>query len=43
MTLSALRNLAGGGKGKNETDVFYALAADNAAEVVKALLRAIPE
>lgn len=43
MTPSALRNLAGGGKGENEAGIFYTLAADNAAEVVKALLRTIPE
>lgn len=43
IAIRSLSDLAGGGKGKNEIDVFYALAADNAAEVVKALLRAIPE
>ena len=43
IAIRSLSDLAGGGKGKNETDIFYALAADNAAEVVKALLRAIPE
>lgn len=43
IAIRSLSDLAGGGKGKNEADIFYALAADNAAEVVKALLRAIPE
>lgn len=42
MTPSALRNPADGGKGKNETNI-YAPAADDAAEVVEALLRTIPE
>ena len=43
IAIRSLSDLAGGGKGKNETDIFYALAADNAAAVVKALLRTIPE
>ena len=43
IAIRSLSDLAGGSKGKNEADIFYALAADNAAEVVKALLRAIPE
>lgn len=43
IAIRSLSDLAGGGKGKNEADIFYTLAADNAAEVVKALLRAIPE
>ena len=43
IAIRSLSDLAGGGKGKNEANIFYALAADNAAEVVKALLRAIPE
>ena len=43
IAIRSLSDLAGGGTGKNEVDVFYGLAAGNAAEVVKALLRAIPE
>ena len=43
IAIRSLSDLAGGGMGKNEVDIFYGLAADNAAEVVKALLRAIPE
>ena len=43
IAIRSLSDLAGGGTGKNEMEVFYGLAAGNAAEVVKALLRAIPE
>ena len=43
IAIRSLSDLAGGGKGENEVDIFYTLAADNAAEVVKALLRTIPE
>ena len=43
IAIRSLSDLAGGGSGKNELETFYSLAAGNAAEVVKALLRAIPE
>lgn len=43
IAIRSLSDLAGGGTGKNEMEVFHGLAASNAAEVVKALLRAIPE
>ena len=43
LAVRSLSDLAGGGPGENEIGVFLGLAADNAAAVVRALLRAIPE
>ncbi|MEM7021498.1 MAG: 5'-methylthioadenosine/S-adenosylhomocysteine nucleosidase [Pseudomonadota bacterium] len=39
----SLSDLAGGGEGENEIATFFGLAADNAATVVRAFLRALPE
>lgn len=43
IAIRSLSDLAGGGEGENQAHIFYSLAADNAAKVVKALLRTIPE
>ncbi|MCY4453766.1 MAG: 5'-methylthioadenosine/S-adenosylhomocysteine nucleosidase [Immundisolibacterales bacterium] len=43
IAVRSLSDLAGGGPGENEIGVFLGLAAGNAAAVVKALLRALPE
>ena len=39
----SLSDLAGGGPGENEIDVFFQLAADNSAQVMMAFLRAWPK
>ncbi len=43
LAVRSLSDLAGGGEGANQIEVFLGLAAGNAAAVVKALLRAMPE
>ena len=43
IVVRSLSDLAGGDEDKNQMEVFFQLAADNSATVVKALLRAIPE
>ena len=43
IAVRSLSDLAGGGEGANQMEVFLGLAAGNAAKVVKALLRAIQE
>ena len=43
IAIRSLSDLAGGGEGANQIEVFFGLAAGNAAKVVKALLRAIQE
>ena len=43
IAVRSLSDLAGGGEGANEIEVFLGLAAGNAAKVVKALLRAMQE
>ena len=43
IAVRSLSDLAGGGEGENEIEVFLGLAASNSAMVVKALLRAMPE
>ena len=43
IAIRSLADLAGGGEGANQMEVFLGLAAGNAAAVVKALLRAIPD
>ena len=43
IAVRSLADLAGGGEGANQMEVFLGLAAGNAAEVVKALLRAMPD
>ena len=42
LAVRSLADLAGGGEGANQIEVFLGLAAGNAAAVVKALLRAMP-
>ena len=42
IAVRSLSDLAGGGEGENQLEVFLDLAAGNAAAVVKALLRALP-
>ena len=42
LAVRSLADLAGGGEGANQMEVFLGLAAGNAAAVVKALLRAMP-
>ena len=42
IAVRSLSDLAGGGPGQNEIGVFLGLAADNAAAVVRALLRELP-
>ena len=42
IAIRSLSDLAGGGEGENQLEVFLDLAAGNAAAVVKALLRALP-
>ena len=42
LAVRSLADLAGGGEGANQMEVFLGLAAGNAAVVVKALLRAMP-
>ena len=42
IAVRSLSDLAGGGPGETEIGVFFGLAADNAAAVVRALLRAMP-
>ena len=43
IAVRSLADLAGGGEGANQMEVFLGLAAGNAASVVKALLRAKPD
>ena len=43
IAIRSLSDLAGGDEAGNQLEIFFDLAADNAAEVVKALLRAVPE
>lgn len=43
IAVRSLSDLAGGGEGENQIEVFFRLAADNSAAVVKALLRTMPE
>ena len=43
IAVRSLSDLAGGGEGANQLEAFLGLAAGNAAEVVKALLRAMPD
>ena len=43
IAVRSLSDLAGGGPGQNEIGVFFGLAADNAAAVVRALLRELPD
>ena len=43
IAIRSLSDLAGGGEGANQMEVFLGLAAGNAASVVKALLRAMPD
>ena len=43
IAVRSLADLAGGGEGANQMEVFLGLAARNAASVVKALLRAMPD
>ena len=43
IAVRSLANLAGGGEGANQMEVFLGLAAGNAASVVRALLRALPD
>ena len=43
IAVRSLSDLAGGGVGENQIEVFFRLAAGNSAAVVKALLRAMPE
>ena len=42
IAVRSLSDLAGGGEGENQMEVFLGLAAGNAAAVVKALLRSLP-
>ncbi|MDD9988303.1 MAG: 5'-methylthioadenosine/S-adenosylhomocysteine nucleosidase [Spirochaetaceae bacterium] len=42
IAVRSLSDLAGGGEGENQMEVFLGLAAANAAAVVKALLRSLP-
>ena len=43
IAVRSLADLAGGGEGANRMEIFLGLAAGNAAAVVKALLRAMPD
>ena len=43
LAVRSLSDLAGGGEGENQIEVFFGLAASNSAAVVKALLRGMPE
>ena len=43
IAVRSLSDLAGGGEGENQIEVFLGLAANNSAAVVQALLRALPE
>ena len=43
IAVRSLSDLAGGGEGENQLGVFLGIAAGNAAAVVKALLRAMPD
>ena len=43
IAVRSLADLAGGGEGANQMEIFLGLAAGNAASVVKALLRAMPD
>ena len=43
IAIRSLADLAGGGDGANQMEVFLDLAAVNATEAVKALLRAMPD
>ena len=43
IAVRSLSDLAGGGEGANQMEAFLSLAAGNAAAVVKALLRALPD
>ena len=43
IAIRSLSDLAGGSEHGNQREVFFRLAAGNAAAVVKALLRAMPE
>ena len=42
IAVRSLSDLAGGGDGANQMEVFLGLAASNATAVVKALLRSLP-
>ena len=43
IAVRSLSDLAGGGEGENQIEVFLGLAANNSAAVVEALLRSVPE
>ena len=43
LAVRSLSDLAGGGEGENQINVFLGLAASNSAAVVESLLRALPE
>ena len=43
IAVRSLSDLAGGSEQGNQLEVFFRLAADNAAAVVRAILRAMPE
>ena len=43
IAVRSLSDLAGGGEGENQIEIFFRLAAGNSAAVVKALLRTMPE
>jgi len=43
IAVRSLSDLAGGGEGENQIEVFFRLAASNSAAVVKALVRTMPE
>lgn len=43
IAVHGLSDLAGGGEGENQIEIFLALAASKSAAVVKVLLRGIPE
>ena len=43
IAVRSLSDLAGGGEGENQIEVFFGLAAGNSAAVVRALLRGMPE
>ena len=43
IAIRSLSDLAGGGEGENQMEIFLGLAAGNAAAVVRALLRTLPE
>ncbi len=43
LAVRSLADLAGGGEGTNQMEIFLGLAAGNAAAVVKAMLKEIPD